>query len=187
MDNKELGDLGERLACEYLVKKGFNILGKNFRINFGEIDIIARKKWKIYRVPFIATFLLQFSYFYYGFVKFFQRMRCICFKNFTSPRLKSENFITKIAMNATLSRFDNKIHFIEVKALKVSNPQSIYPEEHVNYKKQHKLKQLAQIWLVKNNYKQDCPHQIDVIGILIDEITRNAKLHYFPNVVEDSK
>jgi putative endonuclease len=48
MDTKELGNLGETLACEYLVKKGFNILGKNDRISFGEIDIIARKKWRLF-------------------------------------------------------------------------------------------------------------------------------------------
>lgn len=45
MDAKELGNLGERLAAEYLVEKGFKILEKNYKITFGEIDIIARKKW----------------------------------------------------------------------------------------------------------------------------------------------
>ena len=48
MDTKELGNLGEKLACEYLVKKGLKILGRNDRINFGEIDIVARKKWKFF-------------------------------------------------------------------------------------------------------------------------------------------
>jgi putative endonuclease len=43
MNSKELGDLGEKLACEYLVKKGYNILGKNYRNKLGEIDIIAKK------------------------------------------------------------------------------------------------------------------------------------------------
>lgn len=44
MSTKELGQKGEDLACEYLVKNGYKILGKNYRIKFGEIDIIARKK-----------------------------------------------------------------------------------------------------------------------------------------------
>lgn len=44
MSSKEIGDLGEKLACEYLVKNGYKILGKNYRISFGEIDIIAKKK-----------------------------------------------------------------------------------------------------------------------------------------------
>ena len=46
-DTKDLGNLGERIACEYLVGKGFKILGRNYRISFGEIDIIAQKKWKL--------------------------------------------------------------------------------------------------------------------------------------------
>lgn len=44
MGNKELGDIGENMACEYLVKNGYKILGRNYRINFGEIDVIAKKK-----------------------------------------------------------------------------------------------------------------------------------------------
>lgn len=44
MDTKELGNLGEDIACEYLVKNGYKILGRNYRISFGEIDIIANKR-----------------------------------------------------------------------------------------------------------------------------------------------
>ncbi len=44
MDTKELGNLGERLTCEYLEGKGYDILAKNYKVKFGEIDIIARKK-----------------------------------------------------------------------------------------------------------------------------------------------
>ncbi|OGZ72112.1 MAG: hypothetical protein A2908_04440 [Candidatus Staskawiczbacteria bacterium RIFCSPLOWO2_01_FULL_38_12b] len=135
MGTKELGDLGERLACEYLVKKGFNILGKNWRtrlcgqVIFGELDIIARKKFKFF------------------------------------------------------THADKTIHFVEVKTI-IGSDDSFFPEDHVNYKKQQKLKNLAQIWLQKNKYPQNIPHQIDVIGILVDEELRNAKLHYFGNVVE---
>ena len=51
MESKELGNLGERMACEYLVNKGYKILGKNYSIKlgknkiFGEIDIIAKRRW----------------------------------------------------------------------------------------------------------------------------------------------
>ena|ERR1035437_7224839 len=44
MSTKDTGNEGEKLACEYLVKKGYKILGKNYRVNFGEIDIIAKKR-----------------------------------------------------------------------------------------------------------------------------------------------
>ena len=44
MGTRELGDFGEDLACEYLVKNGYKIIGRNCVYSIGEIDIIARKK-----------------------------------------------------------------------------------------------------------------------------------------------
>lgn len=41
--NIELGQIGEDLACEYLVKNKWKIISRNFRKKFGELDIIAKK------------------------------------------------------------------------------------------------------------------------------------------------
>jgi putative endonuclease len=38
---RALGELGERLAAEHLVRKGYEVLGTNFRTRFGELDLIA--------------------------------------------------------------------------------------------------------------------------------------------------
>jgi putative endonuclease len=128
MTAKELGEFGENLACGYLVKKGFKILGRNYRITFGELDIIARKK----------------SLFF-------------------------------------ASR--QPIHFVEVKAIIASG--DFFPEDRVDERKQRKLRQLAQIWLKSHGFKPDHPHQIDVIGITVNETTRNANLRYVGNAVTD--
>lgn len=40
-DHNELGVKGEELAFNYLVKKGYKILSKNYRFKRNEIDIIA--------------------------------------------------------------------------------------------------------------------------------------------------
>lgn len=37
------GERGELFAAEYLINKGYNILKKNYRCRYGEIDIIAQK------------------------------------------------------------------------------------------------------------------------------------------------
>jgi putative endonuclease len=37
----QLGALGERLAAEHLVRRGFRILERNYRTRWGELDIIA--------------------------------------------------------------------------------------------------------------------------------------------------
>ncbi len=42
-NNKAVGDFGELLAKEYLVRNEYSILETNFRTRIGEIDIIAQK------------------------------------------------------------------------------------------------------------------------------------------------
>lgn len=127
MDYKKLGDLGEKLACEYLVNKGYKILGKNCKDNFGEIDIILKKK---------------------GFFA------------------------------------DKTIHFVEVKTSLAGN-NNFFPEDRVNYRKQRKLKQLAEIWLSKNGYKNNIPYQIDIASVIIDNIEKKAKIKIFYNIAND--
>lgn len=40
---RKLGDLGEKLAEEYLEKQGYEIVDRNYQKRSGEIDLIARK------------------------------------------------------------------------------------------------------------------------------------------------
>ena len=44
MDRKNVGALGEKLAREFLKKKGYRILEANYRCREGEIDLVARRK-----------------------------------------------------------------------------------------------------------------------------------------------
>ena len=48
-DKIKTGNYGENLAVEYLIKKGFEIIARNYRYKRCEIDIIARKEnWTIF-------------------------------------------------------------------------------------------------------------------------------------------
>jgi putative endonuclease len=40
---KDIGKLGEDIACQFLVRKGYKILSRNYRKPWGEIDVIAEK------------------------------------------------------------------------------------------------------------------------------------------------
>lgn len=44
MNRRETGILGEKLARDFLKKRGYHILEANYRCPHGEIDIIARHK-----------------------------------------------------------------------------------------------------------------------------------------------
>jgi putative endonuclease len=44
MNRKDTGNLGEKIAANYLKKRGYHILETNYRCRKGEIDIVARKK-----------------------------------------------------------------------------------------------------------------------------------------------
>ncbi len=43
MKRKETGILGEKLASDFLKRKGYRILESNYRCLYGEIDIVARQ------------------------------------------------------------------------------------------------------------------------------------------------
>ena len=43
MNNKRIGNLGEAMAEVLLVERGYQVVARNFRCKFGEVDIIARK------------------------------------------------------------------------------------------------------------------------------------------------
>ena len=41
-NNKTIGNLGEKIASDYLVHEGYNIMESNFRHKTGEIDLICK-------------------------------------------------------------------------------------------------------------------------------------------------
>ena len=44
MNKREIGNRGEELAVRVLRERGYQILERNFRSRFGEIDVIARDR-----------------------------------------------------------------------------------------------------------------------------------------------
>ena len=47
-NSQKIGELGEDIACEFLMKHDFSILERNYTKKWGEIDIIAQKDEKRY-------------------------------------------------------------------------------------------------------------------------------------------
>ena len=45
--NRQTGNKGERAAAELLQQKGYEIIGRNYKNKWGEVDIIAEKDTRI--------------------------------------------------------------------------------------------------------------------------------------------
>ncbi|MCK5096169.1 MAG: YraN family protein [Candidatus Pacebacteria bacterium] len=41
------GNLGESIACKFLVDRGFEICDRNYRKKYGEIDVVAQKRGRL--------------------------------------------------------------------------------------------------------------------------------------------
>lgn len=102
--NKVKGNTGEQFAANYLKKKGYKILERNYKNNIGEIDIIARQK--------------------------------------------------------------KTIIFVEVKTR--SSLQFGNPSEAVNFHKQHKIRQVAQCYIIQKHL-EDSDYRFDVLEVILGD------------------
>lgn len=59
-DKRKLGDLGENIACKFLMKRGFQIVERNYLRKWGEIDIIAKRNAVLHFVE-VKTSSVDFS------------------------------------------------------------------------------------------------------------------------------
>ena len=44
---KELGRYGEQLAAQYLEKRGYKVISRNYHTRYGELDIVCQKQGEI--------------------------------------------------------------------------------------------------------------------------------------------
>ncbi len=55
------GALGEEIACRFLMKHGFSVIGRNFLQKCGELDIIAKKDGKLHFIEVKTVSRERFS------------------------------------------------------------------------------------------------------------------------------
>lgn len=52
---QKIGELGEDIACRYLINKGFTVIERNYTKKWGEIDVIAERDRKVYFIEVKAV------------------------------------------------------------------------------------------------------------------------------------
>ena len=166
---RKFGDLGEKIAEQYLLKNGYFILEKNFQTKMGELDIIAFKPQNeiLYNVN--------------------REIRKFFMNNREMGKNNEESLINKEIVGK-----NGLIIFVEVKSSLMNNDQNvsyetfnnkIRPEENVHFKKQRHLIKSAQNYLAYKQFPLDINWQIDVIAIDIDKISRKANLRHIKRAV----
>ena len=43
LHTREKGNVGEDIACKFLVKNGFNVIDRNYYKKWGELDVVAKR------------------------------------------------------------------------------------------------------------------------------------------------
>ena len=59
MNNKNIGDLGEKIASDFLKKQGYKIIERNYECKQGEIDIIAIDKKELVFIEVVLGMLIK--------------------------------------------------------------------------------------------------------------------------------
>ncbi len=61
MNKKDIGNIGEDIACKHILNKGYKIIKRNYRKSFGEIDIIAKRWNRLYFFEVKSLSVNQFN------------------------------------------------------------------------------------------------------------------------------
>lgn len=62
LHNQETGKIGEDIAAEYLISKGFKIIARNWRFKHYEVDIIASKNNLLHFIEVKTRNTLNYGY-----------------------------------------------------------------------------------------------------------------------------
>ena len=108
--NKDLGDWGEKKACDFLCRHGFKIVEQNYHTTMGEIDIVAVKGDDYYFIEVKTRTSGDFAHddaiSYFQKRKLARAVRAYCY---------SRNITDKSLINAGLileyNQFERKLNF----------------------------------------------------------------------------
>ncbi len=92
------------------------------------------------------------------------------------------NYTTKYGELDIVARKDGAIIFVEVKS-QGQGVEELYPELHVDWRKQRHLIRASQAYLLEKKYPDDTDWQIDVIGVTWDPTTHKPIIRHTENAV----
>lgn len=160
---QRIGMLGEELVAKFLMKRGFNVIDRNFRKKWGEIDVIATKKNILHFVEVKSV-----SRNLYGFLK-------------SIPSTRPQNKVTHETyrgQNTLESTTDTKQVI-----LRKEPRDSFRPEDNIHSMKIARLKRAIQSYLLSGRVSSETKWQFDVAAVFIDKDRKKAKIDFIEDLI----
>lgn len=167
-EKRKIGDIGEELASMFLVKHGFEVIERNYRKKWGELDIIAAKDNLLHFIE----------------VKTVDVSRETSDKKVT--RETSERFKDWQIIDVSHETDDPSAHqstrLADSRETSANNDE-YEPEENIHYWKQKRLSRAIQTYLVERRVPEDQEWQIDIITVKLDFLDKTAIIQHIDDVV----
>jgi len=163
---QETGDIGEKIAGRFLAAKGFEIIGKNYRKPWGEIDIIVQKAGKTH---FIEVKTINIG-------RYFANVTCetpLCF-------LKKCGIFTLNLLSRPEKAY--VIHEISGEEGK-SEADGYRPEDNLHPWKLKRLKKAILSYLSEKRMSEEDDWQFDAVTVRIDEERKTAEVEYLEDII----
>ncbi len=105
-------------------------------------------------------------------------------------KLIERNYSKKLGELDLIVEKNKKIHFVEVKSVSYETLEQLNnsvshgtwkPEDHVDARKEHKLSQIINTWLVENPEVID--FQVDILAVRIAKNEHKASIEFLNNII----
>ena len=155
--SQKTGEIGEELACKFLVKHGFTIFERNYTKKWGEIDIVATKN---------------------GVLHFFEVKAGVTRVTSKQVFVKQENDVTRVTFQ---SNSEQKSSVTRVTLVNNVSHETFRPEENLHPGKLKRLFKTVETYLIERKIGEK-PWQIDVAIVSLDLEKRVGKVKILENI-----
>ncbi|MFH1990726.1 MAG: YraN family protein [Patescibacteria group bacterium] len=153
-EKQNTGKLGEDVAVKYLEKHGYEIVERNYRKPWGEIDIVALENSSVNSSVISDSSVIS---------------RKINYRNIAA--LLPQQLPQQLPV----------LVFIEVKAQNINFEWR--PEENVGFHKKRQLSKIVATYLKEHRISESQDWRIDVLALKLDFETKNAQVEHIKNIM----